>query len=60
MIYILSLLIFISFSFNQDNSELIEVSFGRNNQTGEFGDRYANDGFSIKVSYYIQKYLKKF
>ena len=51
MIYILSLLIFISFSYNQDNSELIEVSFGRNNPTGEFGERYANDGFSLKVSY---------
>ena len=50
MIYILSLLIFISFSYNQDNSEIIEVSIGRNNQTGEYGERYANDGFSIKVS----------
>ena len=51
MIYLLSLLIFISFSYTSDKAELIEISFGTNKPTGEFGDRYADDGFSFRVSY---------
>lgn len=51
MKYLLSLLILISISIPSNNSELIEISFGKNRPTGEFGDRYANDGFSFKVSY---------
>ena len=51
MKYILSLLIFFSISQTSDNSELIEISFGTNRPTGEFGDRYASNGFSFKVSY---------
>ena len=51
MFYVLSLLIFISFSYTSDKAELMEISFGRNYPTGDFGDRYADDGFSFKVSY---------
>ena len=51
MFYVLSLLIFISFSYTSDKAELIEISFGTNRPTGEFGDRYAVYGFSFRVSF---------
>ena len=51
MKYLLSLIIFFSFSHTTDKAELIEISFGKNRPTGEFGDRYADDGFSFRVSY---------
>ena len=51
MKYLLSLIIFFSFSHTTNKAELIEISFGKNRPTGEFGDRYADDGFSFRVSY---------
>ena len=51
MIYLLSLLIFISISHTTDKAELIEIGFGRNHPTGVFEDRYADDGFSFRLSY---------
>jgi len=51
MFYVLSLLIFISFSYTSDKAELLEISFGTNRPTGDFGDRYADDGFSFRASY---------